>query len=177
MSKTPRLTELQRALLIAACARDDGSLLPLANSIGERTSFVDKAIAALVRRGLATTLYPSGCAGIASIDDPVEGVRISDAGRAAVGVADMAADNPEDGEPSESLALPPKTTKASQILAMLQRESGATLEELVAATGWLPHTTRAALTGLRKKGHALTSEKHDGVRRYRIVTAETRAAQ
>ena len=39
-----------------------------------------------------------------------------------------------------------------------------------AATGWLPHTTRAALTGLKKKGHADTSTKADGVRTYRLVT-------
>ena len=30
-----------------------------------------------------------------------------------------------------------------------------TLAELIAATGWLPHTTRAALTGLRKRGYAV----------------------
>jgi hypothetical protein len=32
---------------------------------------------------------------------------------------------------------------------------GATLAALVKATGWLPHTTRAALTGLRKKGFGI----------------------
>ena len=35
----------------------------------------------------------------------------------------------------------------------MQRKTGATLDDLVEATGWLPHTTRAALTGLRKKGY------------------------
>ena len=39
-----------------------------------------------------------------------------------------------------------------------------------AATGWLPHTTRAALTGLKKKGHAVTSTKTDGARTYRLTT-------
>lgn len=52
------------------------------------------------------------------------------------------------------------------MIALLQREEGATLEELVAATGWLPHTTRAAMTGLKRKGHTITSVKADGVRRY-----------
>jgi DNA-binding MarR family transcriptional regulator len=42
---------------------------------------------------------------------------------------------------------------------LLQREEGATLGELIDATGWLPHTTRAALTGLRKKGHAIEKTK------------------
>lgn len=72
----------------------------------------------------------------------------------------------------ETSVAPAKTqTKAALILQMLQRPDGATLEQLVAATGWLPHTTRAALTGLRKKGHTLTSDKQDGVRRYRVHAA------
>ena len=36
--------------------------------------------------------------------------------------------------------------------------------ELVAATGWLPHTTRAALTGLRKRGYAVGIDRADKVR-------------
>ena len=59
-------------------------------------------------------------------------------------------------------------SKVSQVLDLLRRPAGASIEELVAATGWLPHTTRAALTGLRKKGHLLISEKVEGLRRYRI---------
>lgn len=54
------------------------------------------------------------------------------------------------------------------MLAMLKRPEGATLDELVAATGWLPHTTRAAMTGLRKKGHRITRTKVDGVSRYTV---------
>ena len=38
---------------------------------------------------------------------------------------------------------------------MLSAEQGATIEALIAATGWLPHTTRAVLTGLRKRGYAI----------------------
>jgi DNA-binding MarR family transcriptional regulator len=54
------------------------------------------------------------------------------------------------------------------VLALLQRPDGASLSELVEATSWLPHTTRAALTGLKKKGHVLTSAKVDDVRRYSV---------
>jgi len=51
-------------------------------------------------------------------------------------------------------------------------KSGATLDDMVAATGWLPHTTRAALTGLRKKGHELAKSKNaDGQTVYRIEKA------
>lgn len=65
---------------------------------------------------------------------------------------------------------PPKAqSKTSTILGMLQREGGTTLEEMVRATGWLPHTTRAALTGIRKKGHDVIRSKVDGETRYAIA--------
>jgi hypothetical protein len=41
----------------------------------------------------------------------------------------------------------------------LQRANGASLVDLTQATGWLPHTTRAALTGLRKRGYAVIRER------------------
>lgn len=62
-------------------------------------------------------------------------------------------------------------SKASMILELLGRDGGATLEQMVAATGWQSHTTRAALTGFRKKGHVITSEKADGVRVYHLARA------
>lgn len=67
-------------------------------------------------------------------------------------------------------ALPEKSAnKSAMVLALLERPEGATLDQLVAATGWLPHTTRAALTGLRKKGYVVESLKpSDGPRVYRV---------
>ena len=59
-------------------------------------------------------------------------------------------------------------TKTATVLELLQQPEGASLAELVAATGWLPHTTRAALTGLRKKGHTIGKAKVDGATRYTI---------
>jgi len=64
-----------------------------------------------------------------------------------------------------------RITKTDTLLGMLHREEGATLEQMVAATGWLPHTTRAALTGLKKKGHEVSSKKAAGVRTYHIPPA------
>ena len=63
-------------------------------------------------------------------------------------------------------------TKQARVIALLERDSGATLDELVAATGWLPHTTRAALTGLRHNGFVLDkSKRQDGTMVYRISSA------
>ena len=44
---------------------------------------------------------------------------------------------------------------------MLTKDKGATLAALVEATGWLPHTTRAAMTGLRKRGFAIERTRHE----------------
>ena len=63
-------------------------------------------------------------------------------------------------------------TKQARIVALLERDTGATLDELVAATGWLPHTTRAALTGLRNKGFVFDKSKsQDGTTVYHISNA------
>tara|TARA_R110000782_G_scaffold113539_5_gene203570 strand:+ start:667 stop:846 length:180 start_codon:yes stop_codon:yes gene_type:complete len=53
--------------------------------------------------------------------------------------------------------------------ALLHRKNGVSLEELCTTTGWQSHSVRGAIAGsLKKKGHVITSEKADGVRRYRI---------
>lgn len=64
-----------------------------------------------------------------------------------------------------------RVTKQSQVIAMLCADGGTTLAAIVAATGWQAHTARAALTGLRKKGHAVERSSVDGETRYRIIEA------
>jgi hypothetical protein len=49
-------------------------------------------------------------------------------------------------------------TKLDQVKDLLVRKRGATIEEMMAVTGWLPHTTRAVLTGFRKRGFAIERE-------------------
>ena len=72
--------------------------------------------------------------------------------------------------PATSTAPAKPQSKTDQVLSLLQRSDGATIEQLAAATSWLPHTTRAALTGLKKKGHVITSEKREGQGRvYRVA--------
>jgi hypothetical protein len=68
-------------------------------------------------------------------------------------------------------AAPAREKKIDKVIALLRREDGATLAEMIEATGWLAHTTRAALTGLRKKGHVLEKSKRDDATCYRIVEA------
>ena len=68
---------------------------------------------------------------------------------------------------------PQAGSKRDLVVGLLGREEGASLDELVAATGWLPHTTRAALSRLRSSGQALVmNARQDGRTAYRIVLDE-----
>jgi hypothetical protein len=90
-------------------------------------------------------------------------------GRSRKGPAEPAAavvDNP----PAAPATDRARGTKQALVLGLLQRKQGASLAELIAATSWLPHTTRAALTRLRQNGHDLEKEKRDtGETLYRIA--------
>jgi hypothetical protein len=72
---------------------------------------------------------------------------------------------PKPGAPREG-------SKTSQVIAMLKREGGTTLEEIMAEMGWLKHTTRAMLSAggslTKKHGLVVTSEKVGDKRIYRI---------
>jgi hypothetical protein len=63
-----------------------------------------------------------------------------------------------------------RPTKQSLLLDLLREDGGVSPATLAEATGWLPHTTRAALSGLRKNGHAIVRSKVDGVTHYLLVT-------
>ena len=73
-------------------------------------------------------------------------------------------------------ALAPREgAKISRVVGLLQRDNGATLDEVIAATGWLPHTSRAALTGLRKRGYAIEKHRNTEGRRGYIIAAASSA--
>lgn len=60
-------------------------------------------------------------------------------------------------------------SKKALVTALLARAEGASMAELITATGWLPHTTRAALSRLRSGGQALgKSARPDGTTAYRL---------
>jgi DNA-binding MarR family transcriptional regulator len=69
---------------------------------------------------------------------------------------------------ANTAALAPES-KIASVIALLKRKQGVTLAEMIETTGWLPHTTRAALTGLKKKGHTIERTTRDDVTCYRIV--------
>ncbi len=56
--------------------------------------------------------------------------------------------------------MPANPTKTDTVIRLLRRSGGATIAQLQKATGWKPHSVRAALTGLRKKGHDVHRNKN-----------------
>lgn len=61
------------------------------------------------------------------------------------------------------------TSKLGIIMTAVSSEAGATLAELSATTGWLPHTIRAALCRLRQRGFAVNLAERDGRKAYRLT--------
>jgi len=121
---------------------------------------------------------PDACApddrpdAVSSGDKSGSVVRESDA-EALAGTANSAAAVAQPTANKETAPSSPNTgrtgSKIATVVAMLERQQGATLDEMVEATGWLPHTTRAALTGLRKKGRTIAKDKRGDVTCYRIA--------
>ncbi|HXG98786.1 MAG TPA: DUF3489 domain-containing protein [Sphingomicrobium sp.] len=71
--------------------------------------------------------------------------------------------------PAATIANRPTLTKAATVSKLLSRNRGATLAEVMTATSWQPHSARAFLSGLRKKGKMLIKEaRKDGETSYRM---------
>ncbi len=93
-----------------------------------------------------------------------QGLTLTDAGYAALGVA------PPTGQPTQPKA-PREHSKQAQVIAMLQRPEGATIEQICQATGWQQHTVRGTFAGaFKKRGLSISSSKNAGAQRvYRLA--------
>jgi Protein of unknown function (DUF3489) len=181
-STSTGLTDTQLIVLSCAAQRDDGAAT-LPEGMTEKAA--QKLAATLVEKALVREIR-------AKPDMPVWGrseegrshsLIITKLGRTAIKV-----ENDRESEDTELIAqasaavdkvalaqskgnTPRQGSKLSILIDLLGRKKGAGIEDLVAATGWLPHTTRAALTGLRKRGYAIERERSEkGGSVYRIVT-------
>jgi hypothetical protein len=179
MSRNPKLNDLQLILLASAIQRDDGSILPVPENIRGQEERIRKVIPPLLRRGMIKEVPVTAKDQVWRGEDEQRiGLVITEGGRTILGAQEVdgqplaGADEAAPAEPQNKPAPTARSgSKAEQVLSMLHRPGGATLNELVEATGWQPHTTRAALTGLRKKGHTLEKSKRDDATCYRIGEA------
>ena len=169
-----KLTDIQTILLSSAAQRADGSLLPPPDTLGAATDRIYKAVAGLIRRLYADEVPAVATERAWRVDGDLQyGAVITDGGRVAISVepAALVASEPEPSQmsvPTSNVAATYRT-KAGLVLTLLKREQGATLDEIIEATSWLPHTTRAALTGLRKKGHDIARGKRGDATCYTLA--------
>jgi hypothetical protein len=86
------------------------------------------------------------------------------------------AEPPAQKEPSKTTEDKKKlyaSSKQELLVEILSKKSGANIDAIVKATGWLPHTSRAMISNLRKSGHKVETEPgKDGKAVYRIVDAK-----
>ena len=84
------------------------------------------------------------------------------------------ADLPTANVPGADADRPRANTKRAVLIGMLERPDGASVAELGQRLGWLPHTVRAAITGLRHAGREVTRSKDaEGQSVYRLARPET----
>lgn len=163
-----KLNDTQTILLSAASQREDGSIFPLPERFGKPSVRLTKALGSLTEAALAEERETDDATCTYRTDGDISfGLFVTAAGLTAIGVSDENIDV----TPPPAGVVSTRTTKSATVIAMLNQDDGATLAELVAATDWLPHTTRAALTGLRKKGHAIVRTVRDGTSHYSIAAA------
>jgi hypothetical protein len=78
---------------------------------------------------------------------------------------------PKRGKHMEAVEPLRPGSKASKVLALLHRTDGASLKELMKATGWQPHSVRGFLSATVAKKHGLTVtsiKDPSGERRYAV---------
>jgi hypothetical protein len=140
---------------------------------GARPANKDAALKAIGRSaerlGLSTEAVLAGAAGL--LDGPLD----ADAWRAQlIELPAPAAAEPTDtddtAEPRWSRSR--EGTKEALLIALLRRPEGATIAQVIEATGWQPHTVRGSISGAlkKKRGLEVTSVKSEtGERVYRIA--------
>lgn len=160
MANPTNLTEIQTSLLRLGAAAPDGAI-DLSQIKDRPKAALSGALGALKRKGLAAKSQDGHW-------------QITPAGRGASGVpASGAAAHPaEDKRPPRKMpAGGQATTRRGQLLALLQRKTGASMAEMQQVTGWQPHSVRALLSGLRKDGMTVTCAKHEkGPNRYHAAS-------
>jgi DNA-binding MarR family transcriptional regulator len=189
-----KLTDTQLVILSAAASRKDHAVLPLPKSLKIKGVAVIKMLEGLRKKGLLEE-QPASREVVAWREDK-DGRRmmlvITETGLRAIDGA-PAGETDKQLTPTKTrvkkpraknktIATKPKAetsaptarqgTKQALLISLLKRKTGATIEEIVAATGWQAHSVRGAISGTLKKklGLAVESKAVEARGRvYRIV--------
>ncbi|MCL3882515.1 DUF3489 domain-containing protein [Marivita sp. GX14005] len=188
-----KLSDTQAIILSSAAQREDRIALPLPESL--RGGAAAKVVGAMLAKGFlqevdantrkgepmwresgdghGVTLAATD-AGLAAIGIEPEDARPALAGATDAPTMESAPDTPTEPKAAPKTRTPREGTKQATLIAMLSAPDGATIEEIMAATGWQSHTVRGAMAGALKKklGLEVTSEKVDDRGRvYRLPAA------
>ena len=175
---TVKLTDAQLVMMSAAAQREDRCLAAPERLKG---AAVSKVSAKLVKLGLAREIRAKPGMPIWRRDEAglAFALKLTAAGLKAIAVDEGSEEAIEPSETAQPQPLPEAKTSGSPddvgrqthavapragsklalVIDLLRRADGASIVDLTEATGWLPHTTRAALTGLRKRGYAVVRER------------------
>jgi DNA-binding MarR family transcriptional regulator len=188
-----RLSDSQLVILSAACQRPDRCVFPVksklkGNAVGNvLKSLLKKELIEEVRtksrddtvwrhdgqQGRMTLVATNAAFAALGIDPSDEAPDVEAEGADETPANVEAEPKPRPKAPkSKEPKVPRMDSKQAQLIAMLRRSKGATINEIAEALSWQPHTVRGAIAGALKKklGLDVTSEKHEKRgRTYRIA--------
>tara|TARA_R110002073_G_scaffold194287_1_gene353363 strand:+ start:248 stop:829 length:582 start_codon:yes stop_codon:yes gene_type:complete len=175
-----KLSDTQTIILSRAAQNEDRIAIPLPDSL--RGGAAAKVVGAMLAKGFLEEVDADTRKGDLVWRETGDGhgvtLAATDAGLAAIGIepedantvpaaaTDAPTEEPVQNAPtapeaSHKTRTPREGTKQATLIAMLRAPDGATIEEIMAATGWQSHTVRGAMAGALKKklGLEVTSEK------------------
>lgn len=178
-----KLTATQTSILSAGAQRSDNIALPLPKGLAGAAAKM--AVGRMIAQGWLEEVEANLRRGEPLWRETGDGhgttLVVTDAGLQAIGIEPVVVKTVvaiREHAVKASTPKPPTQragTKQAMLIAMLQAPAGATMDEITAATGWLPHTARGAMSGAlgKKLGLVVTSAKDDVRGRvYRISPAQ-----
>jgi hypothetical protein len=202
-TSTPKLADTHLVMLSAAAQRGDHALLPFPQSLTVKGTALDKVIATLRKRNLIEERRIADGAPEWRRDNEnrAHGLFITTSGLLALGIDEADKDRcpvtaaamprkrkvaanprrkPQAVSPAASRRRSaPTKSKQDLVIQMLRRQSGVTINDIIAKTGWQPHSVRGFFSGLvrKKLNLPLVSDVgKDGVRRYHITSVASSKA-
>jgi len=199
-----KLSDAQLVILSTAAQRPDGSLLPLPESLAVKGAAGNRVMIEMLRKrqlaeekrnvngapewrrdkqqcplGLFITKKGLLALGINEAEEPklVQAAASRPLHRKTAAAKQRRKDKKASAGPKPSAAS--SQSKQDQVIRLLRRQSGVTIQDIVAKTGWQPHSVRGFFSGLvkRKLRLPLVSEVgKDGVRRYHITPLKSAKA-
>ena len=174
-----KLTETQTIILSAGAKRPDNIAMPLPKGLAGAAAKM--SVTKMIEHGWLQEVDASSSRGEPLWRETGDGhgitLVVTDAGLLAIGIEPVViktvvAIHKHAAEvPVPKVPTPRSGTKQAMLIALLQTPEGATMDEIVAATGWLAHTARGTMSGALGKnlGLLVTSGKEEGgARVYRI---------